>query len=166
MPPTTRKRLAARTRCAAFGLALLPLALAAPGCASVEARPANLRNAVRDQVDRYESFRGLNEPSLGLLGRQGLLSAARNEPDGAAASLEARLRAGGDPAGALALAEVTYRAGLAHERSDPDGALDRFRDATVLASLSLSSPESPGPEAAAEVHNRALARTLRLAQRP
>ena len=145
---------------------MLSLALTAPGCASVGAKPAWLRNAVRDRVDRFESVRGLNEPSYGLLSRQGLLYAARHEPDGAAASLEARLRAHPEPAGTLALAEVTYRAGLARERSDPDGALDRFRDAAVLAAISLSKEDGPSLEAAAEVHNRALARVLRLAQRP
>lgn len=137
----------------------------AAGCVSVDARPSFLRNTVRDRVDRYDACRTLDKPSHDLLSRQGLLLASRNEPDGAAAALEARLLGRPEPAGSLALAELSYRGGLARESADPDTAIDRYRDAAILAALSLGTPDAPGPEAAVEIHNKSLARLIRVSQR-
>src|SRR5262249_42340036 len=80
---------------------------------------------------------GLSGPSGAVLARHGLLESAANDPAGAAGVLELQLQGQGaaEPDGPLALAELSYLAGLEREASEPAVALAWYRDAAVLAAL-------------------------------
>ena len=140
-------------------LAGLPLLA---GCVGLKASDARLRNLVRDRVERREERRAPRDPVAGVLDRLGLLDAARDDPAGAARRLEDHLIIRPELGGTLALAELSYRAGLSRDSSAQ--ALAWYRDAAALASIALEQPDGSPPEAAIALHNRAVARLIRVAQ--
>jgi triacylglycerol esterase/lipase EstA (alpha/beta hydrolase family) len=140
--------------------------IALAGCADVTAHDARLRNVVED---RWECAYARLAPSLtretsAVLACQQLLAEAERNPARAARLLEARLEAQAVPDGALALAELSYHVGLLSQVGAPADAMDWYRDAATLAALALADPSGSRPEAAVEIHNRAIARLIRLAQ--
>ena len=137
------------------GLVACLLLATSAGCAGVKAREPFLRNAIRDRIEDYEATRDPAGPWASVLTREGLIELARSDPAAAATRLEDRLRDRPDSDGALALAELSYRAGLARQSRAPDEAMAWLRDAAALASLSLREPGGSRPDLAVQLHNRA-----------
>ena len=136
------------------------------GCMGVNARDARLRNAVEDHWERFEASRSLDVSleTCAVLSRQGLLIEAQEHPVRAARLLETRLQACTEPDGAIALAELSYHLGVNSQTRTPVVALAWYRDAATLAALTLGEPAASRPDLAVEIHNRAVARLIRLAQ--
>jgi pimeloyl-ACP methyl ester carboxylesterase len=147
-------------------LATCLLFITATGCIGVDARDARLRNAVEDGWERLEASRGLNVSleTGAILARHGLLIIARQDPASAARLLEAGLLARTEPNGAMALAEVSYYVGVDRQTSTPVEAMAWYCDAATLAALALGDPSAARPDLAIDVHNRSVARLIRLAQ--
>jgi pimeloyl-ACP methyl ester carboxylesterase len=137
------------------------------GCIGVAARDARLRNAVEDGWERVEASRGLNLSfeSGAVLARQGLLIEAQQDPAGAARLLEARLQSQTERDGAMALAELSYQVGVERQTRTPVAAMAWYRDAATLASLALGDPAASRRDLAVDIHNRSVARLIRLAQK-
>jgi pimeloyl-ACP methyl ester carboxylesterase len=152
-------RLILLRRASCVAVACLCLA----GCAGISAREAILQNAARDARDRLGARRPPSPPTTAVLVRHRLLDSARQDPAATASILEARLSARPEPDGALALAELSYRTALARPGDDLS-AMAWNRDAATLASLALADPLTTRPDLAVDLHNRALARLIRLAQ--
>jgi pimeloyl-ACP methyl ester carboxylesterase len=93
-----------------------------------------------------------------------LLAQAQDDPATAARLLEARLHTKYEPGGWLALAELSYHAGLMCQTGSPLAALPWYRDAASLAVYTLSEPANAQPNLALEIHNRAVARLFRISQ--
>ena len=142
------------------------LLIAPAGCVGVSARDAPLRNAIADGWERLETNRGLNLSleTGAVLARQHLLIEAQRDPIRAVRLLEARLQTQTEPDGAIALAELSYYIGVNSQTTAPVAAMPWYRDAAVLATLALGDPATSRPDLAAELHNRALARLIRVAQ--
>jgi pimeloyl-ACP methyl ester carboxylesterase len=143
---------------------LFSLALA--GCIDINAHDARLRSSVEDGWERAQASHGLNvsaETSAVLAHRQ-LLDKAWRDPAGAARLLEAHLQSQFERDGALALAELSYHVGVVCQTGAPVAAMAWYRDAATLAALALADPAGSRPDLAVEIHNRALARLIRLAQ--
>ena len=141
------------------------LLVVSTGCASVKARDTVVRNAFRDHREIRQARSWPGEPWSSVLAREGLLELADQDPAAAASRLEDRLRDRPEADGALALAELSYRAGLARQSSSPDQAIAWLRDAAALSSLSLRDSACSSPGQALQVHNRSVARLIRIAQR-
>src|SRR5271155_1127395 len=124
---------------------LLLLAVSA-GCASVKARDAIVRNAFRDRRELREAEAIPAGPWTSVLAREGLLGLAHSDPATAASRLEDHLRDHPEIDGALALAELSYRAGLARQTTSPDEAMAWLRDAAALASLSIRDSDGSDVE--------------------
>jgi pimeloyl-ACP methyl ester carboxylesterase len=160
----------ARTRTRWHALAALgavALGAASGGCGNVRAiRPA-VRNVAVDRFERLEAVRPAGPETEETLLRLGLPDAARDDPSAAAQALAYRLERAGSvaPSDVVSLGELCYRAGLSQARSEPEAALIHFRDAAVLAALALAEPGLTRPEAALELHNRAVGRLVRGSQR-
>ena len=144
------------------GLALTWAGVA--GCAGVRTRETKLNNAVRDWQERREAGRPPGTPWADVLQREGLVDLADRDPAAAATRLEAKLAMLPDADGALALAELSYRAGIERQGSHPTEAISWYRDAAASAALALREPGGTRPEQAVEVHNRSVARLIRIAQ--
>ena len=140
------------------------LGAASGGCAGVKAREPVVRNAFRDRAERREAAQPPADPWAGVLGREGLLDLAANDPAAAASALEGKLATRPEADGALAMAELSYRAALERERHSPEEAVAWFRDAAALASLSLREPGGSRPDLAVAVHNRSVAHLIRIVQ--
>ncbi len=142
------------------------LMVAAAGCANINARDAHLKNAINDHWERAQSTYSVNlsGPTCAVLAGQGLLEVALADPDFGARQLEQRLRTQPEPNGALALAELSYHAGLRHQTGDPVTAIIWYRDAAVLASLALAERGGSQPDLATRIHNESLARLIRVSQ--
>ncbi len=158
-------RIETRTR---IGLALGLLALAC-GCSGVKTREPRFRNAVVDFQERRAATQAPAEPWAHVLVQEHLVEVAETNPGAAAVALEAKLaaRPDGDGDGALALAELSYRAGIERQGRQPLEAISWYRDASALATIALREPGEPNPtrdEAAILVHNQAAARLIRVAQ--
>src|SRR6201999_1755388 len=97
------------------------------GCASVSARDSVVRNFLRDRGEVREAAARPANPWASVLTREGLLDLAGRDPAAAATRREDRLRDRPDADGALALAELSYRAGLARQSRAPDEALAWLR---------------------------------------
>ena len=69
-----------------------------------------------------------------------------------------------DGDGALAEAELSYRAGIARQATQPLQALAWYRDAAALAALALRESGGARDDAAIRVHNQAATRLIRIAQ--
>jgi pimeloyl-ACP methyl ester carboxylesterase len=134
------------------------------GCINVAARDTVFRNALRDHREVREAKEVPSGTWGMVLAREGLLDQASIDPAATATRLEERLRKKPEAKGALALAELSYRAGLQRQSSAPREAIAWLRDAAALSSLSIQ--ESPGTDVreAIEVHNRSVARLIRIAQ--
>jgi pimeloyl-ACP methyl ester carboxylesterase len=146
-----------------IGAAFLLLAASA-GCLNVKARDSVLRSTFRDYEEAREARARPGDPWSRVLAREGLLELAERDPAAAATRLEARLRDRPEADGALALAELSYRAGLARQSVAPDEAIAWLRDASALATLAIREPGGTRPDLAEKVHNRAMARLIRIAQ--
>jgi pimeloyl-ACP methyl ester carboxylesterase len=143
--------------------AFLLLAVGA-GCLSVKAREAVVRRSFRDFEEVREARARPGDPWSKVLTREGLLELAERDPAAAATKLEARLRDRPEADGALALAELSYRAGIARQSTAPNEAIAWLRDAAALASLSIREPGGTRVDLAEKVHNRSMARLIRIAQ--
>jgi pimeloyl-ACP methyl ester carboxylesterase len=146
------------------GAAFLLLAFSA-GCLNVKARDAVFRRSLRDYEEVREARAKPGDPWSTVLSREGLLELAERDPASAATKLEARLRDRPEADGALALAELSYRAGMARQYSAPDESIAWLRDAAALASLSIREPGGTRVDLSEQVHNRSMARLIRIAQR-
>jgi pimeloyl-ACP methyl ester carboxylesterase len=93
-----------------------------------------------------------------------LLAEARKNPANASRQLEARLQTQFQRDGALALAELSYHVAVVWQTGSPLEAMDWYRDAATLAQIALADPTGSRPDLAVGIHNRALARLIRLAQ--
>jgi pimeloyl-ACP methyl ester carboxylesterase len=134
------------------------------GCASVKARDTVVHNLIRDRVEVYEARTTPSGRWGAVLAREGLLEQAEVDPASAATRLEERLRLKPDPEGALALAELSYRAGLARQTKAPHEAITWLRDAAALSSLAIQESPSKDVGEAVQVHNRSVARLIRISQ--
>ncbi len=119
-----------------------------------------------DGWERLETNRELNMSleTGAVLARQHLLIEAQQDPIRAARLLEARLQTQTEPDGAIALAEMSYYIGVNSQTAAPVAAMPWYRDAAVLATLAVGDPATSRPDLAVEIHNRAIARLIRLAQ--
>jgi len=140
---------------------VLLLLTASAGCTGVTAREARFRNTVADYRDRIENGHRLSEASAAVLARNGLFSGATVTSAEMARALEAKLQTKPEPDGSLALAELSYQAGLAQGMGTE--ALPWYRDAAVLAMMALDDPHGTRPDLAVEIHNHALERLIRMA---
>lgn len=136
------------------------------GCGNVRTFQPAVWNGTRARVERLGAVYGPNVVVEETLLRHGLSEAGRNDLGTAAQALTDRLESQPQavPDDILALGELCYRAGLAAGRSETETRLRFFRDAAVLATLALAEPDLLRPAAAVELHNRAVARLIRLAQ--
>jgi pimeloyl-ACP methyl ester carboxylesterase len=156
---TTRARVGA-----VFGI-VVALALTS-GCRSIRAvRPAAWNGAV-DRVERLQ-VETVDDAAVEMtLLRHGVPNTIRDDPAGTARALATRLDI--QPAvatsDALSLAELSYRAGCTTQDADPEVAVGFYRDAAVLAALTLAQSDLQQPATALDLHNRAVARVIRLAQ--
>jgi pimeloyl-ACP methyl ester carboxylesterase len=142
------------------------LGFASAGCAGIKAHDARLRNAFEDIEERIEANRGvrLSPESGAVFARQQLLTLVDRDPVGAARLLEDRLQSQSEPDGALALAELSYHLGVIFQSGSPSEAMARYHDAATLAALTLADPGGRRTDLAVDLHNRSLARLIRLAQ--
>ena len=134
------------------------------GCVNVSARDTIVRNVIRDRVEVIEARATPSGPWADVLAREGLLALAEADPAAAATKLEERLRSRPDSDGALALAELSYRAGLERQSRNPGEAIAWFRDAAAFSSLAIQVSRTRKNEEAVEIHNRSVARLIRIAQ--
>jgi pimeloyl-ACP methyl ester carboxylesterase len=142
------------------------VSFASAGCAGIKAHDARLRNAVDDIGERIAANLGadFSPEASAVLARQQLLSLAQNDPVGAARLLEDRLQTQSEPDAALALAQLFYNSGVIFQTGSPSEAMTRYRDAAIVAALAVADPAGHQTDLAVELHNRSLARMIRLAQ--
>jgi hypothetical protein len=145
-------------------LFLVILLATSTACNSVKARSPRLRNALRDRLEVFETVRPPTFPWAAVLVREGLVELAEKDPASAVTRLEDALRHQPHPEGLLALAEVSFRAGLEREALHPAESLPWFRDTAALATLALQNQGTTRPDLATNLHNQAVARLLRHAQ--
>ena len=134
------------------------------GCSGVATREPWVRNAYRDFSERREAAQPPDAAWAGVLDREQLTLLASADPAAAATHLETRLAEQPTAGGALALAELAYRAGIERQADHPMQATAWFRDAAALATLALRDGDEADPDRAIEVHNRSVARLIRLVQ--
>jgi hypothetical protein len=160
----TRHRAVA-ARCPRAGAVALVLG-AVLSAGAVRTHEATIHVAARNGVDRFASSFTLSACANEVLSRHGLLGAALVDPEGAALRLESALGAGPgvEPDGALALAELWYRAALRRPHHDPASAIPPLRGAAAAAALALADPAAGCCDRAVEVHNAAVARLVRISQ--
>jgi pimeloyl-ACP methyl ester carboxylesterase len=136
-------------------------ALTAAGCGGVSVRDAWLRRTISDRRERFEAAHCLTSATACVLARHALLDCAASDPAAAARRLETLLEIEPEPDGALALAELSYRAGLLCDSGPAGSSASWYRDAAALASLALQDPACSQPGRAVTIHNGALARLIR-----
>ena len=150
-------------------VAVCLLMIVPAGCVGIQANRARLRNAVEDRWERLEATRRTGcEPRDGRCPRAAgidITNATRSGRHRAAAGNATR-KLEQDPDGALALAELSYHVGVAGQSRSPTAALGWYRDAATLAAIALAEPACSHGELALAIHNRAVARLIRLAQQP
>ncbi len=140
------------------------LIIGTAGCANVSVRNAWLRNVIDEREDRFEATHRLSDATRAVLTNHGLFDKAANDPGGAARILETSLRADSEPDAALALAELSYQAGLLLQSASPRSAMAWYRDAAAFAWLALANPASSRRDLAARIHNGAVGRLIRASQ--
>ncbi len=133
------------------------------GCLGVGIRETRLRNAISERRERKEALHHLSGETGDVLARHNLVDLAANDPAATALALRRELETRQEPGGDLALAELSYQAGLEWQPRAPQKAIAWYRDAALLSSAALDDRNSPS-DAAVTVHNGALARLIRLAQ--
>jgi pimeloyl-ACP methyl ester carboxylesterase len=163
--PIQHERQAKSSRTRASCAALLSTLLVC-GCAGITAHENHVANALADWKERIDYTRSLSGATSVVVARNGLAEIAANDPGTAARLLENKLQATSDPQpdGALALAELSYQAGLAQPSRAPELAMAWYRDAATLAALALAEPKCSSPNQALQIHNGALARLIRVSQ--
>jgi pimeloyl-ACP methyl ester carboxylesterase len=134
------------------------------GCANLSVREAWLRTAIDDRREQFEATNHLSRATATVLARHGLLETAANDPSGAARALEARVQAEPETDAALAMAELSLRAGLIWGSTSPTSAMAWYRDAAALAWLALTDPKFSRSDLALRIHNGAVARLIRASQ--
>jgi pimeloyl-ACP methyl ester carboxylesterase len=134
------------------------------GCASISAREGWLHNAIDDRIERFTATHYLSSATGAVLLHHGLQAKAAIDPGGTARLLEAKLQSEPEPDGPLALAELSYQAGLEAPSQPHSCALASYRDAAALAWLALSEPAGSRPDLAIRIHNGAIARLIRASQ--
>ena len=140
------------------------LIIGTAGCANVSVRNAWLRNVIDEREDRFEATHRLSDATRAVLTNHGLFDKAANDPGGAARILETSLRADSEPDAALALAELSYQAGLLVQSTSPRSAMAWYRDAAAFAWLALADPAGPRPDLAARFTTVLSARLIRASQ--
>jgi pimeloyl-ACP methyl ester carboxylesterase len=157
----------------AITLGVLSIASVVPmtvmtGCAGVSAREPWLRNAVASRQEQRRTLDTLSAATWRVLQSHGLTDRAAAGPAETASALEARLAgaARSEQDGALALAELSYQAGLERDTPwrQPGSALPWYRDAAALAWMALSDPSTTQRPLAIDIHNGAVARLVRAAR--
>jgi pimeloyl-ACP methyl ester carboxylesterase len=138
------------------------LAIIPSGCVGIAVDDLRLSNGIADRWERLTKTHSLSGATGAVLVRHGLVDQAASDPLGAAQALEARLVVQPEPDGALGLAELFYQAGLIEQHSSTLAAMAYYRDAAALSVLALAEPAGTRPDLASELHNRALARLIRL----
>jgi pimeloyl-ACP methyl ester carboxylesterase len=138
--------------------------LATQGCAGITAHEHRLVNAFTDWHERIHVTHHLSGASAAVVARHGLVELAANDPAAAARALETKVQTTPDPDRALALAELSYQAGLRQPSRSLETAMLWYRDAAALAALALAEPKCSSPDQALQIHNAALARLIRASQ--
>lgn len=148
-------------------LALFAGFSATAGCGNVRTMQPPIRNTTLQTLDRFHANHDARAETDVALVRNGVVDSGLTDPAATALALADRLERNGvaSPDDTLALAEMFYRAGLSWQRRDTSSALRQYRNAAVLAVLAMSDPGLPRPYSALELHNRALARIVRLSQK-
>ena len=140
------------------------LVIAPGGCGGLSVREPWVRNAIEDREERLEALNHLSSASGAVLLRYDLLKTSARDPAAAARILETKLEAEPVHDGALALAELSYQAGLWQRSKSRKSAIDWYRDAAALAALALEEPTGSRPDLAVRIHNGAVARLIRASQ--
>jgi pimeloyl-ACP methyl ester carboxylesterase len=140
------------------------LAIAPISCGGLSVREPWLRNAIADRKERFQATNQLSSATGAVLLRYDLVAAAALDPAGAARILEKKLEAEPVHDGALALAELSYQAGLSDRSKSPKSSTAWYRDAAVLAALALEEPGGSRPDLAVRIHNGAVSRLIRASQ--
>ncbi len=138
--------------------------LASIGCGGLSVREPWLRNSIEDRNERLEATRQLSSATGAVLLRYDLLKTAARDPADAALILERRLDAEPVHDGALALAELSYQAGLLERSRARESKTAWYRDAATLAALALEEPGGSRPDLAIRIHNGAVSRLIRASQ--
>ena len=107
---------------------------------------------------------GPADPVGGLLARLGLADAATRDPAGTARAWKTTSSPGPSPAGPWPWPSCRTDPGCGRETRTPRLAMAWYRDAAALASIEMSDPVGVRPDLALALHNRALARLIRIAQ--
>ena len=153
--PTARSILA-------LGAALLMLAPI--GCGGLSVREPVLRNAIADRKESLQATHQLSAATGAVLERYHLLKTAAGNPAAAAGILEKAIEVEPVHDGALALAEISYQAGLLEKSRSPGRKSAWYRDAAILAALALEEPGGSRPDLAVRIHNGAVSRLVRDSQ--
>ena len=140
------------------------LNISSAGCSTLSVREAWLRNVIDDRREQFEATSHLSNATATVLARHGLLETAANDPSGASRVLETRFQAEPETDGALAMAELSFRAGLIWGSTSPQSAMAWYRDAAALAWLALADPKGSRSDLALRIHNRSVARLIRASQ--
>ena len=140
------------------------LLLAPCGCGGLRVREPVLRNAIVDRMERQQATNQLSGASGAVLQRYDLVKTAAGNPAGAARALEKKLEVEPVHDGALALAELSYQAGLLERSRAAKSKAAWYRDAAVLAALALEEPGGSRPDLAIQIHNGAVSRLIRASQ--
>jgi pimeloyl-ACP methyl ester carboxylesterase len=140
------------------------LLLAPIGCGGLSVREPWLRNAIDDRKESLQATNQLSAATGAVLLRFDLLKTAAAAPARAAGILEKKVEAEPVHDGALALAELSYQAGLLARPRSPKSKSAWYRDAAVLAALALEEPGGSRPDLAIRIHNGAVSRLIRASQ--
>jgi pimeloyl-ACP methyl ester carboxylesterase len=147
-----------------LGVALVLLELSLGGCGGLRVREPVLRNAIADRMERLHATNQLSSASGAVLLRYDLVKTAAGDPGGAARALEKKLAVEPVHDGALALAELSYQAGLLERSRAAKSKAAWYRDAAILAALALEEPGGSRPDLAIKIHNGAVSRLIRASQ--
>jgi pimeloyl-ACP methyl ester carboxylesterase len=164
--PSANKIHTVRRSGAAVAAILHLLAIA--GCVGVSARESWLKNTIASHQEQHRILGTLSDVTGQVLQHHGLYTRASIDPAGTAAALESQLSSETrtEQDGALALAELSYQAGLARESrfKPPDAALPWYRDAATLSWMALCDQGTSDRALAIEIHNGSLTRLVRAAR--
>ena len=150
--------------CLILAILFTPLLIVQPGCGGLSVREPKLRNAIADRAERLKATNQLSSATGAVLLRYDLLKTASRDPAGTARILATKLEAEPVHDGALALAEISYQAGLLERSRSAKSPTAWYRDAAVLAALALEEPEGSRPDLAVRIHNGAVSRLIRASQ--
>ncbi len=132
--------------------------------AGLTVREPLVRNAIADRRESFAATHQLSSATGAVLLRYDLLKTAAANPGAAAGMLERKLEAEPVQDGALALAEISYQAGLLEKSRSSGPKSAWYRDAAILAALALEEPGGSRPDLAIRIHNGAVSRLIRASQ--